>query len=139
MSPKEPVRLNSWKEIASHLGRSVRSVQRWEREEGLPIHRLAHEKRGSVYAYRHELDSWWESHRTTLSATPDEESAANQAPLETAVPAIGHKPMLPVSRWSLVIASVICAVGIATIAMFRRPAAEAGADSAHHGRDSPNK
>ena len=33
--------LNSWKEIASYLGRSVRTVQRWEREFGLPVHRPA--------------------------------------------------------------------------------------------------
>jgi hypothetical protein len=34
-------RLDSWKEIAAYLGRSIRTVQRWEREEGLPVHRLA--------------------------------------------------------------------------------------------------
>src|SRR6476661_7634567 len=60
-------RLDSWKAIASYLGRGVRSVQRWEREEGLPVHRLAHEKRGSVYAYRPEVDAWWEARRRSLS------------------------------------------------------------------------
>ena len=45
-------RLDSWKEIATYLGRGVRTVQRWEREEGLPVHRLNHEKRGNVYARR---------------------------------------------------------------------------------------
>ena len=35
-------RLDSWKEIASYLGRGIRTVQRWEREEGLPVHRLDH-------------------------------------------------------------------------------------------------
>ena len=63
-------RLDSWKSIAVYLGRGVRTVQRWEREEGLPVHRLAHEKRGSVYAHRHEVDAWWESRRLTLSAEP---------------------------------------------------------------------
>jgi hypothetical protein len=48
-------RLDSWKEIAAYLRRGVRTVQRWEREEGLPVHRLAHDKRGSVYARREEL------------------------------------------------------------------------------------
>src|SRR5690242_13149762 len=51
-------RLDSWKEIATYLGRGVRTVQRWEREEGLPVHRLAHEKRGNVYARREELAAW---------------------------------------------------------------------------------
>ena len=56
-------RLDSWKEIASYLGRGIRTVQRWEREEGLPVHRLDHVKRGSVYASRRELTAWWESRR----------------------------------------------------------------------------
>jgi Tol biopolymer transport system component len=72
-------RLDSWKEIAAYLGRGVRTVQRWEQEEGLPVHRLAHEKRGSIYARRDELDAWWESRRITLSAQP--EPAADAAPL----------------------------------------------------------
>ena len=61
-------RLDSWKEIAAYLGRGIRTVQRWEREEGLPVHRLAHEKRGSIYARREELAAWWESRRLTLAA-----------------------------------------------------------------------
>lgn len=54
----ESVRLESWKEIAAYLNRSVTSVQRWEQEEGLPVHRLVHAKGGSVYALTHELDLW---------------------------------------------------------------------------------
>jgi Tol biopolymer transport system component len=61
-------RLDSWKEIAAYLGRGIRTVQRWEREEGLPVHRLAHDKRGSVYAQRDELAAWWERRRVTLAA-----------------------------------------------------------------------
>jgi len=61
-------RLDSWKEIASFLGRGIRTVQRWEREEGLPVHRLTHEKRGSIYARREELAAWWESRRLTLAS-----------------------------------------------------------------------
>jgi hypothetical protein len=30
--------LGSWKEIAAYLGRDVRTVQRWEKKEGLPVH-----------------------------------------------------------------------------------------------------
>jgi Tol biopolymer transport system component len=66
-------RLDSWKEIAAYLGRGIRTVQRWEREEGMPVHRLAHEKRGSVYARREELAAWWESRRLTLAAQPTAE------------------------------------------------------------------
>src|SRR3954462_562372 len=66
-------RLDSWKEIASYLGRGIRTVQRWEREEGLPVHRLAHEKRGSVYARREELAAGGETRRLPLAApsTPE--------------------------------------------------------------------
>jgi adenylate cyclase len=52
-------RLDSWKEIAAYLKRGARTVQRWEREECLPVRRLQHEKLGSVYAFRSELDKWW--------------------------------------------------------------------------------
>ena len=56
-------KLDSWKEIAAHLGRDVRTVQRWERNEGLPVHRKRHGSLGSVFAYAHELDAWWNEDR----------------------------------------------------------------------------
>src|SRR5882672_2705545 len=51
-------RLEAWKEIASYLGRDVTTVRRWEKREGLPVHRLHHSKLGSIYAYTKELDTW---------------------------------------------------------------------------------
>src|SRR5271163_2831359 len=51
-------RLDSWKEIATYLDRDVTTVQRWERQEGMPVHRHLHHKRGSVYALGSELDAW---------------------------------------------------------------------------------
>jgi hypothetical protein len=59
-------RLDSWKEIAAYLRRSVRCVQRWERMEGLPVLRHQHAKGATVYAYRHEVDQWREEGRTIL-------------------------------------------------------------------------
>ena len=53
-------RLESWKEIAAYLGRDVTTVRRWERREGLPVHRILHRALGSVYAYTAELDAWLE-------------------------------------------------------------------------------
>src|SRR5215470_2843705 len=50
-------RLDSWKAIAAYLDRDVSTVQRWEKRNGLPIHR--HSRGGSVYAFRSELESWW--------------------------------------------------------------------------------
>jgi TolB-like protein/Tfp pilus assembly protein PilF len=52
-------RLDSWKAIAVHLGRDVRTVQRWEKSERLPVHRKLHDKLSSVYAYKSEIDAWW--------------------------------------------------------------------------------
>ncbi len=51
-------RLDSWKEIAAYLDRDVTTVQRWEKREGMPVHRHVHDKMGSVYASRVELDAW---------------------------------------------------------------------------------
>lgn len=51
-------RLDSWKEISAYLKRGVTTVQRWEREEGLPVHRHQHDSLGSVYAFKHELEAW---------------------------------------------------------------------------------
>jgi Tol biopolymer transport system component len=76
-SPSLESRLDSWKEIAAYLGRGVRTVQRWEREEGLPVHRLAHDKRGSIYARREELAAWWESRRDALSAPARDDALAD--------------------------------------------------------------
>ena len=50
--------LDSWKEIAAHLQRDVRTLMRWEKKEGLPVHRHLHKSRSSVYAYPSELDAW---------------------------------------------------------------------------------
>ena len=50
--------LNGWKEIACHLGKGVRTVQRYERELGLPIRRPAGNLTGSVIATKAELDGW---------------------------------------------------------------------------------
>jgi hypothetical protein len=56
-------RLGSWKAIAAYLQRDVTTVQRWERLEGMPVHRHVHAKRGSVYAFRSELDAWQRNRR----------------------------------------------------------------------------
>ncbi|MGB9335059.1 MAG: hypothetical protein WCB14_08640 [Candidatus Acidiferrales bacterium] len=65
LSPDTPLserpsddRLDSWKEIAAYLDRDVTTVQRWEKREGMPVRRHLHDKMGSVYASRAELDAW---------------------------------------------------------------------------------
>jgi TolB-like protein/Flp pilus assembly protein TadD len=73
--------LDSWKEIAAHVKRDVSTVQRWERREGMPVHRHVHDKRGSVYAFSSELDAWLQSRKLRL----EEEEEGDKA--ETAVDA----------------------------------------------------
>src|SRR5258707_12986877 len=72
-------RLDSWKEIAAYLNRSERTVRRWEEREGLPVHRLVHDKRGSVYAYKRELDEWWTRGATVKPEEPQLVHAEPQA------------------------------------------------------------
>ena len=60
-------RLDSWKEIAAYLDRDVTTVRRWERLEGLPVHRHMHGKLGSVYSFTAEIDGWTLARRTGLS------------------------------------------------------------------------
>jgi hypothetical protein len=52
-----PRPLSSWKEIAHHLGVNVRTAQKWERERGLPVRRLAG-ARSRVSADPPTLDAW---------------------------------------------------------------------------------
>src|ERR1700758_1715272 len=54
-SPEQPTeRLDSWKEIATHFNRDVTTVQRWEKREGMPVHRHLHDRAGSIYAFTAE-------------------------------------------------------------------------------------
>jgi hypothetical protein len=56
--PEKSVVLNSWKEIAAYMGRGVRTVQRWERDLRLPVHRPKGKDRSAVLAFPAELDHW---------------------------------------------------------------------------------
>ena len=59
MTPhRDPVILTSWKEVAHHLGRSVRTVQRWEAQFGLPVQRPDGHQTGIIHASTAELDEW---------------------------------------------------------------------------------
>jgi hypothetical protein len=56
-----PQFLSGWKEIAKYLGKAVRTVQRYERQSGLPVRRPAGKPWGSVVGVRAELDGWVKS------------------------------------------------------------------------------
>jgi phage terminase Nu1 subunit (DNA packaging protein) len=58
IAPPQPELLTSWKEIASYLGKGVRTVQRWEQQFGLPVRRPNEKVKGIVHATREDLDVW---------------------------------------------------------------------------------
>ena len=68
--PPPTDRLESWGEIANYLGSTMTTVRRWEKDLGLPIRRQQNVKRGSVIAYRHELDAWRAARITSLPEAP---------------------------------------------------------------------
>jgi hypothetical protein len=57
--------LTSWKDIARYVGKSVRSVQRWEKELGLPVRRTKPGEKGVVLAMPGEIDAWVQSQQFT--------------------------------------------------------------------------
>jgi len=68
-------RLDSWKEIAAYLNRDVTTVQRWEKREGMPVHRHLHDKIGSVYASRSELEAWARSRKIAATRAAGSDGA----------------------------------------------------------------
>jgi TolB-like protein/Tfp pilus assembly protein PilF len=97
-------RLDSWKEIAVYLNRDVTTVQRWEKREGMPVHRHVHDKRGSVYARTEELDGWIRSRRTRV----DEAEAKVEAEMPPAAPSGQGALAARKSRLWFIVAAVLC-------------------------------
>ena len=100
MKPPED-RLDSWKEIAAYLNRDVTTVQRWEKREGMPVHRHVHDRMGSVYASREELDAWARS-RNPPSAPDEGNNAGKNAPAPSPPTAA-----TPSARWSFLTRSTL--------------------------------
>jgi TolB-like protein/Flp pilus assembly protein TadD len=72
-------RLDGWKEIAAYLKREVRTVQRWEKSEGLPIHRLQHDKLSTIWAVKTELDDWLKQRQIKPSDPGEEEDEEDRS------------------------------------------------------------
>lgn len=80
-------RLDSWKDIAIYLHREVRTAERWEKRERMPVHRHRHENASSVYAFKHEIDTWLRSRRRAAS-----EPVLKQESLERVTASAGTTP-----------------------------------------------
>jgi Tol biopolymer transport system component len=88
-SPEPPYgpnegRLDSWKKIAVYLKRDITTVQRWEKREGMPVHRHLHDKVGSVYAFQSELDAWVRGRSDQVAMEPPPGNAAAARPNDAA-------------------------------------------------------
>ncbi|WP_263385161.1 TolB-like translocation protein [Granulicella arctica] len=112
-------RLDSWKEIAAYLKRDVTTVQRWEKREGMPVHRHLHDSMGSVYASRKGLDAWARSRNSgalqevSAEATADASEPADP-PLSVAPPPTYYvRP-----RGRLILLAAAIAVVLALVAIF---------------------
>ena len=104
-------RLDSWKEIATYLGRDVTTVQRWERQEGMPVHRHLHHKRGSVYVLSSELDAWRQGRK--LRSEEEQELALEAAG------AGGRQTTVPRGRrWLILGSSAVVLAAIVSLAYF---------------------
>src|ERR1700686_2873945 len=85
-------RLDSWKAIASYIGREVRTVQRWEKREQLPVRRHFHSKNVTVYAFRREIDEWRESRCVLPELAPMEELVCGRGKVQSLAHWDSHKP-----------------------------------------------
>jgi hypothetical protein len=56
--PSPNRRLDSWKEIAAYLRRDLRTVTRWAKQRGLPVHHVPGPGRTAVFAWTEEIDAW---------------------------------------------------------------------------------
>jgi excisionase family DNA binding protein len=76
MSQPNSERFDSWKEIAAYLGRDLRTVRRWEKDKGLPVHRVPGGERRAVFAYRADIDAWLKGQANATSVS-EEVAAVN--------------------------------------------------------------
>jgi TolB-like protein/Flp pilus assembly protein TadD len=141
-SPLPEKKLVSWKEIAAHLGREVRTVQRWETTEALPVHRHEHQKKSTVYAYASELDEWIRKRQPVDDPEADDAFAREQelsgtdspidyveppdvptapvdaSPIDTA-PDLVKPPRPPAWRRAVIAISCLAILSVASFAIYR--------------------
>jgi Tol biopolymer transport system component len=107
-------RLDSWKEIAAYFNRDVTTVQRWEKREAMPVHRHLHDRMGSVYAFRTELDTW--SRGRNLRGAQESGSVATAPDPPAPLPQPERSGFL--TRWRLVLLLALAAATLAIGAGF---------------------
>ena len=111
-------RLDSWKGIAAHFDRDVTTVQRWEKREGMPVHRHLHDRAGSIYAFTAELDEWARSRNVRVA---QENGNDVPSPIPLALPPRSAVPA-PRAQWrvTLPLAAVTALLAIAVSFWLRK-------------------
>src|SRR6266436_2989878 len=122
-SPPSGKKLDSWGEIASYLGREVRTVQRWEQTEDLPVHRHEHKKKSTVYAYAGELDAWIKQRQpkddpeadAAFVPEPDVDAPPEK---ENGEPILLVTPVKPAPRTGKLLTLLLAAAAILCVAVY---------------------
>ena len=113
--------LEGWKAIADHLNKTERTVQRWEKAKALPVRRLksgSSEDQGRVFAYKTELDAWWQEMLTRPDElTPEPDRPPDHSPQPAPPPA---RPWHSSSFWVAIALAVI--LGVVTLLRMPDPA-----------------
>jgi Periplasmic component of the Tol biopolymer transport system len=110
-------RLDSWKEIAAYLKRDVTTVQRWEKREGMPVHRHVHDSMGSVYASRVDLDAWMASRNLRVAQQNESDTPPPLPPLP---PRTAQQKSQPRWRSALLTVAAGAALAIGAILWLHR-------------------
>jgi Tol biopolymer transport system component len=109
-------RLDSWKEIAAYLNRDVTTVQRWEKREGMPVHRHLHGRMGSVYAFRTDLDAW----ARTRNLPAARENEDNVAPPNPAALSPRAAISTSLTKWKFILLLAVAALPSGAILWLQR-------------------
>ena len=118
--------LEGWKAIADHLNKTERTVQRWEKAKALPVRRLksgSSEDQGRVFAYKTELDAWWQEMLTRpdeLTPDPDRPTGYSAQPGPLPAPSLPTRPWHSSSFWVVITLAVI--LGVVTLLRMPDPA-----------------
>jgi len=111
---RDTTRLDSWKEIADHLGRDVRTAIRWEKERGMPVRRVPGQRGHGVFAVREEIDAWLRSDASqtddpptvavlpVLNTNEPDQEYVSDGITETVINTLSRTPRVRVMAWSTV-------------------------------------
>ena len=118
-------KLDSWKDIAAFFERDLRTVIRWEKELGLPVHRYPGKTKGRVYALVGELQAWADGPRRSaaevatasyVAAAVLDEPVKNTAEIEglsAGADQLGERTTGDRRRWLVAVVSILIILTLA--------------------------